>query len=408
MRSVLLTSAVFAVLAAAAPAARADGPEITAPATTEGIVFETGTPKFEDVLAKAKAAKKPVFIDFTTDWCVWCRRLEKDTFSQASVGELMKSLVNVQIDAEKGEGPELKARYGVNGYPTLVVVDAQGDEIDRIVGYRKPEEFTAEIRRMLNGDGTLPALREAYTAAPEDAGAALAYGAKLAGTKPAEAAAIYAKLLESGAVKDHAKEAEIRLERAAALAKSKDNEGAMTEAEKLAAEFADTPSAAKAPSRLAAAIVASDARRALALLETARPLAADAGQRSQIDGLVRRIHKAGIAAALKRQAEAAGDDPQELNEVAWTCFEERVNVREALAWAKKAVELSKDDPAILDTLANLLWLTGKHAEAIEVETKAAEKCTEQMARMKKDFLVNIAKWKAEDEALRAAEPASAK
>lgn len=402
MRFILLTSAVAAFLVTSAPAARADGPEVLTPANSEGVVFEPGTPRFADVLAKAKTEKKPVFIDFSTDWCGWCRKLEKDTFSQASVAEVMKALINVHIDAEKGEGPELKRRFAVEGYPTLVVIDADGEEIDRIVGYMKPAEFTVEVERILRGEGTIAALQKAWFAAPDDLGAGMAVGEKLVGSKPAEAAAVYAKLLESPAGKDHAAQAKIRLEYAVALFKARMSDSAMNEAETLLKDFADSPEAAQVAPRVGRAFVAGDAKRALAFLDAARALAKEPEDAIQIEELTIAVHKNGIAASLKRQAVAAGDDPQMLNAVAWTCFEEKVNVREALGWAKTAVEKSDHDPAILDTLANLLWISGKHAEAIATEVEASDKAVGPMANMKKEFDGNIAKWRAEDAAMKAA------
>ncbi len=71
----------------------------------------------------------------------------------------------------------------------------------------------------------------------------------------------------------------------------------------------------------------------------------------------------------------------------------KVNVKQALGWAKTAAEKSDREPAILDTLANLLWLAGKHDEAIKTEEEAAGKVADPA--MKKEFEVNVAKWMAE-------------
>jgi thiol:disulfide interchange protein len=131
----------------------ATGSGAAASPAPSSVEFEPGTPKFADVLAKARAANKPAFLDFSTEWCVWCRRLEQDTFSQPSVAQLMTAFVNVQIDAEKGEGPSIASRYGVVRFPTLVVVDAAGTEVGRVDGYKTPEQFTPEIRAILAGIG---------------------------------------------------------------------------------------------------------------------------------------------------------------------------------------------------------------------------------------------------------------
>ena len=400
-RLFLTSAASFLALSlAVATAARADdvptsGAGAPAVAAPEGVQFESGTPAFADVLAKAKAAGKPVFIDFTTEWCGWCRKLEKDTYSQASVGKLMQGFVNVMIDAEKGEGIELAKRYGVRGFPTLVVVDAAGDEIDRIVGYRAPEPFTKEVTRMLAGEGTIPALRKAYEAAPGDVRAGVALGAKLVVSNPAAASALFAKLVESSKTQDRATQADVRLEYAAALLGAREAEPAMAQAEALVRDFSDTPAAGKAASKVGGAFVRVETKRALAFFDAVRPLATDPQDRTVIEQYTVAVHRAGIAASLKRQGDAAGDDPQALNAVAWTCFEHQMNVREAIGWARKAVEKSERDAAILDTLANLLWLSGTpdaRTEAIALEKEAAGKGE---GAMKKEFVALVAKWTAE-------------
>jgi len=402
MRSILLTSAAALALAAFAPVVRADGPEVVGPAKAEGVVFEPGTPKFEDVLAKSKAEGKPVFIDFSTDWCGWCRELEKKVFTQASVAELMKALINVHIDAEKGEGPDLAKRYGVHGFPSLVIVDAQGDEIDRIVGYLPPAEFKVEVERILRGDGTIVSLRKKWAESPDDFDTGFAFAGKLTSSDPSAAVDVYEKVLALPGAKEHATEAKVRFKYAAALLGAEKNDAAMAQAETLLKDFADTEFAAQIAPRLGRAFVAGDAKRALAFLDAARSLAKEPEALLQIEELTVAVHKNGIAASLKRQAAAAGDDPQILNAVAWTCFEQKMNVREALGWAKTAVEKSNRDPAILDTLANLLWLSGKRAEAIQTEVEASEKAVGAAAGMKKEFDANIAKWRAEVEAAKPA------
>lgn len=393
MRRRLAIPFVVLALAAALPLpARAD--EVAAPESAAWAVkFEPGTPPFADVLAKAKAEGRPVFLDFTTEWCGWCRKLEKDTYTQAAVGEVMKGFVNVMVDAEKGEGPDLAKRYRVSGFPTLVIVDATGAEIDRIGGYRPPGPFTAEVKRILAGEGTLPALRKLHLEAPDDVGAGLAYGVRLAQSDPSAAEELFRSLRAAAAKSgDRAVEARVRLEHGAALLATGGAELAMAAAETLVGEFADTPAAASAGARLGGAFVRAGTNRALAFLDAARGLAKEPADKAEIERFTMAVHRNAMAASLRRQAEAAGDDAQALNEVAWTCFEMKLNVREAAGWARTAVEKSGRDPAILDTLANLLWITGARADAVALETEAESKAE---GAMKREFTALISKWKAE-------------
>src|SRR5205085_2074634 len=103
----------------------------------------------------------------------------QDTFSKPEVATAMAGFVAVHVDAEKGEGPDLAKRYGAHGFPTMVVVDDAGEEVDRIVGYLPPEKFVPEIRRIERGERTLKSLKKAVAANPRDLAAALDLAEKL-------------------------------------------------------------------------------------------------------------------------------------------------------------------------------------------------------------------------------------
>jgi len=90
--------------------------------------------------AKEQAAKegKDLLIDFTgSDWCIWCKRLDKEVFAEAAFAdEAPKSFVLVKLDfpsdeslvtAEiKAQNEKLKEQYAVEGFPTVFLTDAEG------------------------------------------------------------------------------------------------------------------------------------------------------------------------------------------------------------------------------------------------------------------------------------------
>ena len=106
---------------------------------------------------------KLVLVDFETEWCVWCDRLDTDTYTDQRVIEFAKkNLISKKIDAEKNNGPQQKKKYRVMGYPTILLLDSEGNEIDRIIGYRPPEEFFNELNRIKNRENTLSDLITRY------------------------------------------------------------------------------------------------------------------------------------------------------------------------------------------------------------------------------------------------------
>ncbi len=105
----------------------------------------------ESALEEAGERGTLVMVDFKTEWCTWCKRLDRDTFSDPEVITELEELVALQLDAEK-EGVDAAEKYGIRSFPTIVFLDAAGHEIDRILGYMPPDAFLAEVQRIRAGD----------------------------------------------------------------------------------------------------------------------------------------------------------------------------------------------------------------------------------------------------------------
>ena len=105
------------------------------------------TGDFEAAAAVAAASETLVVMDFYTDWCTWCKRLDQDTFSDAAVQAELAGFVAMKVNAEKG-GRALAKRFKINSYPTVVFTNSAGVEVDRIVGYLPPDGFISEVRRI--------------------------------------------------------------------------------------------------------------------------------------------------------------------------------------------------------------------------------------------------------------------
>lgn len=96
--------------------------------------------------ATAKKDKKLVLVNFTgSDWCSWCKKLQKEVFTTKEFDEYAKKkLVLVEIDFpnQKKQSPDLKkanealqSKYKAEGFPTIVVLNGEGRELWRQVGY---------------------------------------------------------------------------------------------------------------------------------------------------------------------------------------------------------------------------------------------------------------------------------
>ena len=376
----------------------------TRPAVEAGVVFEEGTPKWDDVLAKAKAAGKPIFIDFFTDWCGWCKKLDADTYPVPSVGKVMEALVNLRVDAEKGEGVDLAKRFGARGFPTLVVVGTDDQEIDRIVGYLAPEPFAKEMSRILSGEGTLPTLRKAADANPNDLKAAFALLKKLLAANALDGTTGLEALGEKAKGKDRDVEAGVLV----ALAQNDLGTGKLDDAtakvDRVALEFGDTESGKDAV-RMALGLRMrgrnADPEAALAFAAKLRGAIKDGKLDGATEQTIASLHLRAAEKAFERAAADAGDDAQKLNALAWTCFERRVAIEAAIGWARTAVEKSGRDIQILDTLACLLSVQRKYDDALALEFEAFGKLGPADDRMRTDFQRNISNWVRERDEMKA-------
>ena len=100
-------------------------------------------------IESAKAAGKPVFMDFYTDWCGPCRVMDRDVFTDGNLATFFnENFLNLKINAEKGEGVVLAKQFGINGYPTLLFLDMGGVEAQRVVGIATASKLMKIGRRI--------------------------------------------------------------------------------------------------------------------------------------------------------------------------------------------------------------------------------------------------------------------
>lgn len=108
--------------------------------TTTNVVKPSGINFIEDdwnnALQQAKAKNKLVFLDIYATWCGPCKMLKQYTFSDTAVGSFFnQNFINISVDGEKGIGPQLAQQFSINGYPSLIITDAQGKAILFTEGY---------------------------------------------------------------------------------------------------------------------------------------------------------------------------------------------------------------------------------------------------------------------------------
>ncbi|MCA5006234.1 thioredoxin family protein [Sphingobacterium bovistauri] len=127
-----------------------------------GVQFRTDL-NYEQALALAKKEKKKVFIDFYTTWCVPCKTMDKEVFTDAAVAKYMNAtFVNLKVDAEKGDGIALARKFKVSAYPTFVVSNDKDEEVIKFAGAMKAPLFIEKIEKGIDPQYRAEALAERY------------------------------------------------------------------------------------------------------------------------------------------------------------------------------------------------------------------------------------------------------
>ena len=120
----------------------------------EALAFETlaGVADLDARLAEARAAGRPVMVDFTADWCVSCKEMEEYTFPDPGVVAALEPFVLLRADvtANDADDQALLRRFRSFGPPTIAFFDASGSEREafKLVGYVPAEDFKTHVERV--------------------------------------------------------------------------------------------------------------------------------------------------------------------------------------------------------------------------------------------------------------------
>ncbi|MBN1823436.1 MAG: thioredoxin family protein [Endomicrobiales bacterium] len=97
-------------------------------------------------LSAAKAEKKNLMVDFYADWCGWCKKLDRDVYSNPEVAKLAENFVCVKVNTDRY--PVDAQQYGVQGLPTVMFMDSSGKVLEKVVGYRDAKYFASVMGRL--------------------------------------------------------------------------------------------------------------------------------------------------------------------------------------------------------------------------------------------------------------------
>ena len=110
----------------------------------------------EVATAAARRSHRPIFYEFSAEWCGPCHLLEREVFMDPELAaKINDRFIAVKvIDRQREDGhnelavQHLMDRYGINGFPTVVIAGVEGQPLDKILGYHGRDQFAAFIDRV--------------------------------------------------------------------------------------------------------------------------------------------------------------------------------------------------------------------------------------------------------------------
>ncbi len=106
------------------------------PASSRSNQIEFIENSWPEAVKQARAQHKYIFMDTYATWCGPCKMMKATTFKNDKAAAFYNEhFVNLSIDIEKGIGPEMASRLGIQSIPTLIIFDENGNPVSGTVGY---------------------------------------------------------------------------------------------------------------------------------------------------------------------------------------------------------------------------------------------------------------------------------
>lgn len=98
-----------------------------------------------DITEKAASEGKLVFMDIYADWCLPCKLMNEDVYSDKDLSDFLNdNFISIKVNAEKGNGPNMTVLYNVSSFPGLLFLDENGRVLERKEG----AAYHTELRQM--------------------------------------------------------------------------------------------------------------------------------------------------------------------------------------------------------------------------------------------------------------------
>ncbi len=262
-------------------------------------------------------------VDVFAAWCSPCQEMDREVYSRGQFADqIAKDFIALRKNGEEGEGLAIAGKYHVVGVPTLLVLDGEGREVDRVMGSLKMGELVDTLRGFRAGKGTLGSLELEVA------------------TRHAMRGDPRTVLEMADIVKDRARapQALLTLGKYYYLRGQKNAAEAAKTLEEIVRSYPDAEEAGEAPYSLALAY---------------HQLGRDREARQVLDAWL-----------------AQDRDGTRVNGYAWLCFKNNFERARGIEVAKSGLAKAPANDGLWDTLAELYFSVGDRPQAVLAEKKA--------------------------------------
>ena len=123
----------------------------------------------DEALTRAKAEKKPIFFNCYADWAIPCHGMDIYVFSNQEFADyLHKNFIPFYMDVSKRQNAAIAKRYNIHRFAHFLVLDAEGNVVQRIIGGKQLPDFQKDLALSLSPKTSLAGLSAAYQKGKRD------------------------------------------------------------------------------------------------------------------------------------------------------------------------------------------------------------------------------------------------
>jgi len=101
----------------------------------------------DEALVAGKTENKGVLVKFHADWCHFCRKMDKETFTDSGVQKALDQFITIKVDVDTQEGMVLARQYGVKALPTILMFDSKGNQLYQQAGFHSAAQLKDVLKK---------------------------------------------------------------------------------------------------------------------------------------------------------------------------------------------------------------------------------------------------------------------